>query len=110
MQFIRTAMSGTEAAKPKLLVVDDDVFYQKLLGTSMQGVYDICFSGNTHVSATLIEHLSCVILDLKVPGSDTISFIKLLEPYAKNIDLVLISGATEKTLFSAKKLAQHYNF
>jgi EAL domain-containing protein (putative c-di-GMP-specific phosphodiesterase class I)/CheY-like chemotaxis protein len=103
-------VSSAEAAKLKLLVVDDDAFYQKLLRTSVQDVYDISCSGSTDVSVTLIEHLSCVILDLKIPGSDTVSFIKLLKPYASNIALVLISGATENALLSAKKVAEYYNF
>lgn len=103
-------MNNAELVKPKLLVVDDDPFYHDFLRIGMQGIYDVSCSFNTNFSASIIEQLSCVVLDLKIPGSDTIIFIGLLSPYASNINLVLISGASVSIMLNALKVAECYDF
>tara|TARA_R100001377_G_scaffold85293_1_gene71291 strand:+ start:2929 stop:4158 length:1230 start_codon:yes stop_codon:yes gene_type:complete len=103
-------MSDTESAKPKLLVVDDDPFYHVLLSSGMQDIYDVSCSFDTKIGTAIIEQLSYVVLDLKIPGSDAIVFMELLSPSAKNIDLVLISGASKKTMLNALKVAECYGF
>ncbi len=80
-----------------ILVVDDDILYQKLMTFYLKNNYEICFGATVHeAKESLIKHNPKVILlDLTLScdetGLDLCIFVQETEVF-KHIPIILVTG------------------
>ena len=96
---------------PKLLVVDDDLFFirqiEHLSGADFRVISSL---STTSVTEAMLSNLHTLILDLNLPGGDVIGFMQSLGTHRHRIRLILMSGLPPKTIEAAAAVARQLRF
>ncbi len=86
----------------KVLVVDDTIFYRKLLSNIIEGIPDIDLMGvasNGKIALQKIE-LSppdLVLMDVAMPVMDGLEALEKIKKNHSAVDVVMVSGVDEET-------------
>ncbi|MDP3517690.1 MAG: EAL domain-containing response regulator [Pseudohongiella sp.] len=99
----------------RILVIDDDPFFLKILRRQLKnlGYEDVDTSTHAHQALTTLQDeplsFKVILCDLNMPGMDGIEFIRHLLSTGFDGGLVLISGQDARILDSAEALAKAHN-
>jgi len=104
-----SAANEQHSALPRLLVIDDDKFFQAQIKLFADGKYAI----EQSLSAMPLDALSLVkadtiILDLNMPGVDGVSFIKTIASLNPKPKLLIASGYDNSIIELARNAAELY--
>jgi EAL domain-containing protein (putative c-di-GMP-specific phosphodiesterase class I) len=110
MSDVRTAPEGLVDAGPRLLVVDDETSICELITDVATTVGFVARSASTaeEIDQLLGADFDVTVLDLALVGSDGIAVMKTLASRAPGARVVLASGASERIITSATRVAQLY--
>lgn len=97
----------------KILIVDDEIEYQKVLSIILSDVgYDIASCSNGHEALQYIENniVDLVLTDLKMPVMDGVELIKRIKDKYDNVDVIVMTafGSIESAVDSIKYGATDY--
>ncbi|WP_312653743.1 sigma-54-dependent transcriptional regulator [Aminipila sp.] len=97
----------------KILIVDDEIEYQKVLSIILSDVgYDIASCSNGHEALEYIENniVNLVLTDLKMPVMDGVELIKRIKEKYDNVDVIVMTafGSIESAVDSIKYGATDY--
>lgn len=97
----------------KILIVDDEIEYQKVLSIILSDVgYDIASCSNGHEALEYIENniVDLVLTDLKMPVMDGVELIKRIKEKYDNVDVIVMTafGSIESAVDSIKYGATDY--
>lgn len=114
---MNACLSASEAARPHVLLVDDDPFMLKLLERMLaaQGVAEVeCFSDGDRALAAIAPERAAgspllVICDLNMPGMDGVEFIRHLAERSFSGALALLSGEDARLLRAAEALVRAHH-
>jgi EAL domain-containing protein (putative c-di-GMP-specific phosphodiesterase class I) len=97
-------------AAPRLLVVDDEPSICELISDVATMVGFVAQSASTaeEIDGLLGADFDVIVLDLALIGSDGIAVMKTLASRAPGARVVLASGASERIITSATRVAQLY--
>jgi len=95
---------------PRMLVVDDEPMICDLIGDVATGVGFVVQSASTaeEIDVLLGSDFDVTVLDLALVGSDGIAAMRTLAGRAPGARVVLASGASERIIASATRVAQLY--
>nr|WP_315023464.1 sigma-54 dependent transcriptional regulator [uncultured Aminipila sp.] len=97
----------------KILIVDDEIEYQKVLSIILSDVgYDMASCSNGHEALEYIENniVDLVLTDLKMPVMDGVELIKRIKEKYDNVDVIVMTafGSIESAVDSIKYGAADY--
>ena len=110
MNALRPAPRALVDAGPRLLVVDDEPSICELITDVANMVGFVAQSASTteEIDRLLGAEFDVIVLDLALIGSDGIAVMKTLASRAPGARVVLASGASERIIASATRVAQLY--
>lgn len=110
MSDLGTTSSALVDAGPRLLVVDDEPSICELISDVATMVGFVAQSASTaeEIDRLLGADFDVIVLDLALIGSDGIAVMKTLASRAPGARVVLASGASERIIASATRVAQLY--
>lgn len=94
----------------KLIVIDDDEQFSKLLGVASKTAgFDttVCNDARDYFEQGLSYHV--MVLDLNMPTMDGVEVIRQLGKTGHKVHLILVSGYDSSVLHSAEKLAEEHH-
>lgn len=96
------------AARPRVLVVDDEASIRELLAKTLAlAEYDVDTApdGRTAVERLRLGHYDLLIADLKMPGLDGLSLIREAKRFKADLPVIIITGfSTESSAIEAVNL------
>jgi len=96
---------------PTLLVLDDDFFVLRQVRHMARQQFRVIAASNTsEITDAMLAELDTLVLDLNIPGDDSVLFLQSLAARAKNIRLILISGLELKTIKLVASVARLLKF
>jgi len=96
---------------PTLLVLDDDFFVLRQVRHMARQQFRVITASNTsEITEALLAELDTLVLDLNIPGDDSVLFLQSLAARAKTIRLILISGLELKTIKLVASVARLLKF
>ena len=101
------------AARPRLLIVDDDLTFCRVLSRAMEGRgYDVAVAHDVAQAVWSAEHNApqFAVVDLRMPGPSGLTLIKKLKEMDSEIRVVVLTGYVSiATAIEAIKIgATHY--
>jgi len=95
--------------KPLLLVMDDDILFQRQIEFILQHSYRIISSPcAVTADSEVLAQADTIILDLNMPGEDGVSFLKSIATLEPKPKLLIASGHHESILELARSTAAMY--
>lgn len=85
------------AARPRILVVEDELDYVSLLQNWFTGLsYDLhfCHTGEEAIKRLYLDKYNLVWLDLKLPGVSGVEVLK----HCQNLDTIVVTGYPDSDL------------
>ncbi len=80
---------------PEILVVDDDEMVRDVVVESIKAVgfnVDVCGDGAEALLKNETQHYDLIITDMRLPGLDGLTLIKMLKSNQSNTDVMVITG------------------
>ena len=99
------------AAKPSLLVVDDEPSVAQLIGEVAEGLgfsVDVAGDGGAFEEAYQSREFSVIFLDLKLPRHDGIELLRFLGEQNSAAAVFIASGSDSRTLAAAQAVGKQY--
>lgn len=100
--------SASDTARPRVLVVDDEVSIRDLLAKALAlAEYDVDVSpdGRSALDRMRLQPYDLLIADLKMPGMDGLSVIREAKRYKADLPVIIITGySTESSAIDAVNL------
>lgn len=88
----------------KILVIEDNLFYQKLLKKALEPEkFEVFIAGNGKIALDLVgkEHIDLIILDILMPEMDGISFYyKLKHILKKHIPILVLTNVSDAVAYN----------
>jgi FixJ family two-component response regulator len=94
-------MSAPQAARPTVIVVDDDSDLRKALRYSLEiEGYDVisCANGETLLHLTLPKTTACLVVDQRLPGMSGIDAVETLRGRHVEIPAIVITSTADANL------------
>ena len=103
-------MSAPTVRRPRLLVIDDEPSICELIGDVATVVgFDVDLASTPgEIDSRLGKGHDLVVLDLQLGGEDGISAMRTLALRSPGARVVLVSGASERIIASADRVASQY--
>ena len=104
----KTDPSDNAINKPKLLVIDDepDICEFVCFAAESAGYETLSFTRADQVQDIYSDDINVIALDLAMPGTDGIEFIRYLAEKESRAGLILMSGLDIGVLHSAQEIAE----
>ena len=107
-QAAPTARPPTAAARPRVLVVDDEASIRDLLAKTLalaEYEVDVAPDGRSALDRMRMYPYDLLIADLKMPGMDGLSVIREAKRYKTDLPVIVITGfSTESSAIEAINL------
>src|SRR5438552_12846834 len=90
-----TTRPATAAARPRILVVDDEASIRDLLAKTLalaEYEVDVAPDGRSALERMRLYPYDLLIADLKMPGMDGLSVIKEAKRYKTDLPVIIITG------------------
>lgn len=83
-------------AKPRVLVIDDDVAVSMSAKMYLEGIYEVTTETDPSIAIELVEKdkFDAILLDLSIPGWDGVEILKKLKEKSPEIPVFMVSGWT----------------
>jgi excisionase family DNA binding protein len=105
---VAVAPRPVAAARPRILVVDDEASIRDLLSKTLaMSDYDVdvAADGRTAIDRMRLNNYDLLITDVRMPGMDGLTVIREARRYKANLPVVVITGfSTESTAIEALNL------
>jgi excisionase family DNA binding protein len=102
------ARTGTGAARPRVLVVDDEASIRDLLSKTLalaEYDVDVAPDGRSALERMRMYPYDLLIADLKMPGMDGLTVIREAKRYKADLPVIIITGfSTESSAIEAVNL------
>ena len=99
----------------RVLVIDDDPLQLEIIKDYLyrRGVLEVICASDSLIAARMLrasdrEPLNLVITDIHMPGLDGIELLSIMDATRPGLPIVLISGAGQEQILSARILAVSY--
>jgi len=103
-----TTRPATAAARPRILVVDDEASIRDLLAKTLalaEYEVDVAPDGRSALERMRLYPYDLLIADLKMPGMDGLTVIKEAKRYKTDLPVIIITGfSTESSAIEAVNL------
>lgn len=105
-------MTATDAARPRLLVIDDDRAICEMLSVIAGSLGYVTATASTlvEIDDQIAQHHDLILLDLSLGETDGMTVMRTLADKQAGANLVLLTGADQAVINGARKVAELSGF